>query len=66
MRLTKADGAVLLGAIDAELESQKWRRLRRAEYSTPVDRDTEKFLQDEDAKRADKLRAVRDKIRAQL
>ena len=66
MRLTKVDGAVLLGAIDAELESQRYRQLRRGEYLPLLSTDVEKSLQAEDAARSEVLRKVRDKIKRQL
>jgi hypothetical protein len=66
MRLTKEDGAVLLGAIAAELESQRYRQMRRDEYRPPLPTDVEKVLQAEDAARAEVLRRVRDKIKRQL
>ena len=66
MRLTKEDGVILLGAIDAELQSQRYRRIRREEYPAPLRREIEPVLQAEDAARAEKLRIVRDKIKRQL
>ncbi|HEX5886066.1 MAG TPA: hypothetical protein VFY67_16100 [Pyrinomonadaceae bacterium] len=66
MRLTKEDGAVLLRAIDTELESQRYRQMRRDEYLPPLPTDIEKSLQAEDAARAEVLRRVRDKIKRQL
>jgi hypothetical protein len=66
MRLTKAEGHILLGAIQAELESQRWRQRRRSGYQTPLDAATELAVQDLDSKRAEDLRSVRDRIKAQL
>lgn len=66
MRLTRADGKVLLGAIAAELERQQWRQLRRSEYKPPLDWPIEQSLREEDRLRAAELRLVRDKIMAQL
>ena len=66
MRLTKADGIILLGAIDTELQSQYYRRIRRQEYPEPIRRDIEPALQADDAARAEALKRVKDKIRRQL
>lgn len=66
MRLTKEEGELLLGAISAELESQRYRQMRRDEYRVPLSREVERSLRNEDAQRADALRKVRDKIRQQL
>jgi len=66
MRLTKEDGVILLGAINAELQSQYYRRTRRQEYPAPLRKEIEPVLQAEDAVRAEALRRVRDKIKCQL
>jgi hypothetical protein len=66
VRLTKEDGAILLGTIDAELQSQYYRRIRRQEYPAPLQKEIEPVLQAEDAARANSLKRVRDKIKRQL
>ena len=66
MRLTKADGAVLLGAIAIELESQRWRKLRRAGYDHPLAVAIEAGIQEDDDRRAEELRRVREKIARQM
>ena len=66
MRLTKEDGVALLGAIDVELQSQYYRRIRREEYPPALRREIEPALQAEDKARAETLRKVRDKIKRQL
>lgn len=66
MRLTKEEGGLLLGAISVELESQRYRQMRREEYREPLPREVEQSLRNEDAQRAEALRKVRDKIRRQL
>ena len=64
--LTKEDGATLLGAIEVELQSQRYRTMRREEYPEPLRREIEPTLQAEDAARAEALRRVREKIKSQL
>lgn len=66
MRLTREDGVILLGTIEVELASQRYRRIRREEYPAPLRKEIEPALQAEDAARAEALRTVRDKIKRQL
>ena len=65
MRLTKEDGAVILGAISVELESQRYRQMRREE-SSHISYETELLLRKQDAERAEALRTLRDKITRQM
>ncbi len=74
MNLTKQDGLDLIGAIAVELESHHWRKEKREQNRLAMWRqtgnilndDTEKYLVKEDAKRAERLRELRDKIKKQI
>jgi hypothetical protein len=66
MRLTKEDGKILLGAIRAELDSQHWRELARSKYNPQMPDEIEQHVKSTDQIRAEALRRVRDKIKAQI
>lgn len=66
MRLTKEDGAVLLGAISTALESTHWKREARAEYRGDFMRNIEPGIRAGEDRVNAELRRVRDKIKAQL
>lgn len=66
MRLSKADGEIILGAIGAEIESQHWRQMRRSSYGQPLPGDVEDHVRQTDAKRKAELQEVARKIREQL
>lgn len=66
MRLTKEDGKILLGAIRVELDSQFWRAEARSKYDHRLPDEVEQHVKSTDQRRAEDLRRVRDKIKAQL
>lgn len=66
MRLAKGDAALALDAIRVSLESTQWKRWRRSEYNPPMDDETEKFVRAQEDDHDAALRALRDKIEAQM